>query len=166
MIMVPNFVNPLLQWTVCQFPITQKEEDAPASSTVSSRNAGEDTILSAFLWDLLVKSLIEKQNLAGFAELQEIIGPANIHVDLKNKIVLRQSMQLLFDCVNEAMETHKSNRRKKHSQDLIGVQELGKIICEQILSGGQQNVAKQIKLDVYSSLEDGHHLKQLTRKMG
>ncbi|KAJ6896185.1 hypothetical protein NC651_022416 [Populus alba x Populus x berolinensis] len=114
---------------VCRFLPKQEGKAASASSTVLSRNAEEDNMLSAFLCDLLIKSLIEKHSLAGFAELQEVVGPA-FSQHLKNNRVLRQNMQLLFDCVNEAMEVHRRmHRRKLHAQEFIGLQELGKIIC-------------------------------------
>jgi len=116
-------------------------------------------MLSAFLCDLLVKSLIEKHSLAGFAELQEVVGPA-FSQHLKNNRVLRQNMQLLFDCVNEAIEVHRRmHRRKQHAQEFIGLQEFGKIICEQICSWGKQ-ATEQININVSSTVEYGCYLQQ------
>ncbi|KAL9333666.1 hypothetical protein Peur_073805 [Populus x canadensis] len=144
---------------VCRFLPKQEGKAASASSTVLSRNAEEDNMLSAFLCDLLVKSLIEKHSLAGFAELQEVVGPA-FSQHLKNNRVLRQNMQLLFDCVNEAIEVHRRmHRRKQHAQEFIGLQEFGKIICEQICSWGKQ-ATEQININVSSTVEYGCYLQQ------
>ncbi|KAJ6985149.1 uncharacterized protein [Populus alba] len=145
---------------VCRFLPKQEGKAASASSTVLSRNAEEDNMLSAFLCDLLVISVIEKHSLAGFAELQEVVGPA-FSQHLKNNRVLRQNMQLLFDCVNEAMEVHRRmHRRKQHAQEFIGLQELGKIICEQICSWGKQEATEQININVSSTVEYGCYLQQ------
>ncbi|KAJ6964989.1 hypothetical protein NC652_003030 [Populus alba x Populus x berolinensis] len=150
----------------CHFPAKQEEEDASASSTVLSTNAEEDSLLSAFLCDLLTKSLIEKKSLAGFTELQEMIVPA-FSQHLKNRRVLWQNRQLLFDCVNEAIEVYRSkNRKKQYDQELIGLNELGKIICDQICSCGKQNADEQINIDVTSVVEDGSYLQQLNRRIG
>lgn len=151
----------------CHFPAKQEEEDASASSTVLSTNVEEDYLLSAFLCDLLTKSLIEKKSLAGFTELQEMIVPA-FSQHLKNRRVLWQNRQLLFYCVNEAIEVYRSkNRKKQYDQELIGLNELGKIICDQICSCGKQNADEQINIDVTSIVEDGgSYLQQLSRRIG
>ncbi|CAK7330227.1 unnamed protein product [Dovyalis caffra] len=150
---------------VHRFPPKQ-EEDASASSTVLSINAEDDSIISAFLWDLLIKSLIENQSLSSFTELREMIGPA-FSQHLRNERILQQSTKLIFDCVHEAIEVHRrKNRRKQHGQEFIGPQELGKIICEQICSWGKQNAAEQINIDVSSTVEDGCYLQQLNRRIG
>ncbi|XP_011030299.1 PREDICTED: uncharacterized protein LOC105129784 isoform X2 [Populus euphratica] len=144
----------------------QEEEDASASSTVLSTNVEEDSLLSAFLCDVLIKSLIEKNSVAGFTELQEIIVPA-FSQHLKNRRVLWQNMQLLFDCANEAIEVYRrKNRKKQYAQELIGLKELGKIICDQICSCGKQNADEQINIDVTSIVEDGYYLQQLNRRIG
>ncbi|KAG6789692.1 hypothetical protein POTOM_005811 [Populus tomentosa] len=149
----------------CHFPAKQEEEDASASSTVLS-NVEEDSLLSAFLCDLLTKSLIEKKSLAGFRELKEMIVPA-FSQHLKNRRVLWQNRQLLFDCVNEAIEVYRSkNRKKQYDQELIGLNELGKIICDQICSCGKHNADEQINIDVTSIVEDGSYLQQLNRRIG
>lgn len=152
----------------CHFPAKQEEEeDASASSTVLSTNVEEDYLLSAFLCDLLTKSLIEKKSPAGFTELQEMIVPA-FSQHLKNRRVLWQNRQLLFYCVNEAIEVYRSkNRKKQYDQELIGLNELGKIICDQICSCGKQNADEQINIDVTSIVEDGgSYLQQLSRRIG
>jgi uncharacterized membrane-anchored protein YjiN (DUF445 family) len=145
---------------VSRFLPKQEGKAASASSTVLSRNAEEDNMLSAFLCDLLVKSLIEKHSLASFADLQEVVGPA-FSQHLKNNRVLRQNMQLLFDCVNEAIEVHRRmHRRKQHAQEFISLQELGKIICEQICSWGKQEATEQININVSSTVEYGRYSQQ------
>ncbi|KAJ7013321.1 hypothetical protein NC653_003114 [Populus alba x Populus x berolinensis] len=150
----------------CHFPAKQEEEDASASSTVLSTNVEEDSLLSAFLCDLLTRSFIEKKSLAGFTELQEMIVPA-FSQHLKNRRVLWQNRQLLFDCVNEAIEVYRSkNRKKQYDQELIDLNELGKIICDQICSCGKQNADEQINIDVTSVVEDGSYLQQLNRRIG
>ncbi|KAG5254070.1 DUF4378 domain-containing protein [Salix suchowensis] len=151
----------------CHFPAKQEEEDASASSTVLSANMEEDSLFSAFLCDLLTESLIEKQTLGGFTELQEMIVPA-FSRHLKNRRVIWQNMQLLFDCVNEAIEVYRrKNRKKQCSKELIDLKELGKIICDQICSWGKQNADEQINIDVTSIVEDGYYLQQqLSRRIG
>ncbi|KAJ6754872.1 DUF4378 DOMAIN PROTEIN [Salix purpurea] len=152
---------------VCQFPAKQEEEDASPSSTVLSANMEEDSLFSAFLCDLLTESLIEKQTLCGFTELQEMIVPA-FSRHLKNRRVIWQNMQLLFDCVNEAIEVYRrKNRKKQCSKELIDLKELGKIICDQICLWGKQNADEQINIDVTSIVEDGYYLQQrLSRRIG
>lgn len=145
------------------FQPNHEEDGASTSSTILSKNTEEGCVLSAFLWELLIKSPIEKQS---DAELQEIIGPG-VSQHLKNKRVLQQSKQLLFDCANEAIETReRKNRRKKHVQEFKDLQELGKNICEQICSWGKQNEAQTVNFNVSSTIEDWDYLQQLNRKIG
>ncbi|KAF2294325.1 hypothetical protein GH714_009313 [Hevea brasiliensis] len=99
--------------------LPNKEESAPTSSTII---AEEDSIFSAFLTELLVKPLVEKQNHAGFMELQETIGPVFSEL-LKNRTVLQQTKQLIFDFIKEAIENHqRKNGNQKSTQEFMDLE--------------------------------------------
>ncbi|KAJ4824335.1 hypothetical protein Tsubulata_004298 [Turnera subulata] len=148
-------------------PIQLEEEDASTSSAISGGEIpDEESIVSAFLWELLIKSLIEKQSDVGTMELRETIGPCFSRC-MKSIRVLQQSKQLLFDCINEVIETHaRKNKRKKHAQEIMGPQELRKIISNQICSWAKEGIGQQIRFDVSSILEDRDYLQEWERNIG
>ncbi|KAF2294327.1 hypothetical protein GH714_009321 [Hevea brasiliensis] len=143
--------------------LPNKEESAPTSSTII---AEEDSIFSAFLTELLVKPLVEKQNHAGFMELQETIGPVFSEL-LKNRTVLQQTKQLIFDFIKEAIENHqRKNGNQKSTQEFMDLEKLGKIIRDKICPWENQNAAQHINFDVSSIVEEWDDIQQLHRKIG
>ncbi|KAA8545748.1 hypothetical protein F0562_020801 [Nyssa sinensis] len=138
---------------------------------ILSGKATEDSIFSAYLSELLVQSLNEKQNGLGTAELEDIRSGSS--QCLKAKRVFMQTKQLVFDCVKEAVDNHgRSGRRKKNNiKEVLGTEELGKVICEQIYSWGKQcgdvtNITQLINLDFSYTVEEWGDLSPIIRDFG
>lgn len=78
---------------------------------------------------------------------------------LTGKRVLQQSKQLLFDCVRELVETHRSEGgRGKEFLEILGPAEIWKILGEDIrtwskLSGNETNTTQLVHLDFAASAE-------------
>uniref|UniRef100_A0A5B7ARN1 DUF4378 domain-containing protein n=1 Tax=Davidia involucrata TaxID=16924 RepID=A0A5B7ARN1_DAVIN len=96
------------------------------------------------------KFTVEKPSCTGVSELQELVGSNTSSQYLKSKRVLQQTKQLLFDCVREVVDTHVwKNRRQQHFRELLGPEELEKLLCENIstwskLSGDDTNRTTQL----------------------
>ncbi|XP_058081468.1 uncharacterized protein LOC131229510 isoform X2 [Magnolia sinica] len=109
--------------------------------------ASEEAILSASLWDLL-----------GDGSSQH----------LKSKRVLQQTKQLLFDCVREVIESH---ARKERSNECIGPEKLGKIVCDQIISWGKQggnetNITQMLETDFSENGKQWKHFQPQIKEIG
>ncbi|KAG6648840.1 hypothetical protein CIPAW_07G172200 [Carya illinoinensis] len=84
--------------------------------------------------------------------------------------LLQQTKQLLFDCVREAMETHvRRERGKQHHKELLGPEELGRLICERMRLWGKQagdetNTNYFLDLDS-DSVDEWRTLEQQKRKI-
>lgn len=78
---------------------------------------------------------------------------------LTGKRVLQQSKQLLFDCVRELVETHRSEGgRGKEFLAILGPAEIWKILGEDIrtwskLCGNETNTTQLVHLDFVASAE-------------
>ncbi|EEF40314.1 conserved hypothetical protein [Ricinus communis] len=144
----------------------EEEDDASTSSTALTKTVEEDSIFSSFLWDLLVKTLLEKQNQPGLMDVQKMTC-LDFSELLKNKRALQQTKQLLFDCINEAIKIHDTkSRNKKYNREFMGLQEHGNVIYEQICSWANQNSAQKTKFDVSLVVEGWEEMKRLDRKIG
>ncbi|KAF8404844.1 hypothetical protein HHK36_009733 [Tetracentron sinense] len=149
---------------------SHQQETPSSSSFVMPKIVKEESILSASLSELLIKSLIEKQGCNGVSELQDLIGYGSRY--LKTKRVLQQTRQLLFDCVREAVEIHGRNgKRRQYVREFLGPEELGKIICEKICSWGKQsgdvtNITQMINSDFSISIEEWSDFQPQMREIG
>ncbi|XP_043710781.1 uncharacterized protein LOC122659734 [Telopea speciosissima] len=156
---------------------TRREEEA-ASTPIPNQpiniRVTEDSILSASLWELLLqRSLVQKRGSGGMeAVLRELLGSGGLDSSshsqyVKNKRVLQQTRQLLFDCVREAVEKYQTGtgrrrrRRKWHGglDQFIGPEELGNIICDEIRAWGKQsidipNLNQLIEADIWETTEE------------
>lgn len=115
----------------------------------------DDTVLSACLWD--------SQELCA-------INPSSQHQ--RSKRVLRQTKQLLFDCVREVVETNYSNdKKRKHSQEFLGSEEIGKLICDRISRwerqyGDEANITGLINVGFLDSAEEWKDFKPQAMVIG
>ncbi|KAL5790364.1 hypothetical protein ACOSQ2_005252 [Xanthoceras sorbifolium] len=92
-------------------------------------------ILSGFLWKSLIKT--EKQLEINFPEAKEING--HYSPSQRNKRVLKQSRQLLFNHILKAVGNNVTGKeRRMHFREVLGIEELGRIISEQLYSLGKQ----------------------------
>ncbi|XP_042498964.1 uncharacterized protein LOC122077181 isoform X2 [Macadamia integrifolia] len=162
---------------------TRREEDqeekkaasTPIPNQLNNFRVTEDSILSASLWELLLqRSLAQKRGSGGTeAVLREFLGSEGLDSSshshsqyVKTKRLLQQTRQLLFDCVREAVEKYRTGsgrrrRRRCHGglNRFVGPEELGRIICEEILVWGKQsvdiaNVNQLIEADVSETMEE------------
>lgn len=91
---------------------------------------------------------------------------------LTGKRVLQQSKQLLFDCVRELVETHRSEGgRGKEFLEILGPAEIWKILSEDIrtwskLSGNETNTTQLVHLDFVASAERWKGFYVEMREMG
>ncbi|GAB4852401.1 hypothetical protein Ancab_016593 [Ancistrocladus abbreviatus] len=137
------------------------EHEAPASTSGFSfpEKVTEDSILSASLWELLVQSRREKpscpfaEGLLGHSEK----SPCSQYMNSKK--AMQQTKQLLFDCVREVAETHgRKQGREQSAQQLIGPEEIGMIIFQNLRAWGKQSadetkIAQLIYSDVTGPME-------------
>jgi hypothetical protein len=102
------------------------------NSTAFPKKVSEHSLSSAASpWQLLFPLAVEKPSYRGVAEL---LGVGKF---LKSKRVLQQTKQLLFDCVKEVVESQaKKERGEQNYRKFLGPEELGKLICERIISWG------------------------------
>lgn len=96
----------------------------------------EDSILSSALWGLMIQSAHEN---GPSKDLEEIVG-TNVSQVLKSKRALHKTKQLLFDCVREiAASIPRTNEGQTgNCKQLLGAEELGNLICQNMKEWGQQ----------------------------
>ncbi|OVA09422.1 protein of unknown function DUF4378 [Macleaya cordata] len=149
----------------------KKIKSTNSSLILPKKITDDESIFSASLWELLVHALIEKQGFCGgiteVVQQEELIlgSTANSSQFFKTKRVLEQTKQLLFDCVREAVENnHERNsgkriRMRRNVHEMLGGEDVGKIICEQICLWGKQsgnitNITQIISSDFCVSTEE------------
>ncbi|KAJ4966762.1 hypothetical protein NE237_018611 [Protea cynaroides] len=170
-----HLVNRQNQKAVGFCPRTHREEEEeekdaasiPIPNQTNNIRVTEDSILSASLWELLLqRPLAQKQGSGGVeAVLKDLLGSQYV----KTKRVLQQTRQLLFDCVREEVEKHRWNGTGTGAgrtsgwhggfDQIIGAEELGKIICDQIRAWGKQsidvtNLNQLVEADVSETTEE------------
>lgn len=120
---------------------------------------------------LLFHLATEKPILIGIAELQRL-GESNPSPQyMKSKKVLQQTRQLLFDCVREVVEAHaRKERGKQHYKELLGPEELGRLIFERMKlwgkqAGDERNINYFLGLDFSDSMKEWRTLEQQKREI-
>lgn len=140
-------------------------KEAPSSqSSIPCKIDAGDSIVSASLWESLINSSIVKKSHVGFAKLKGITWTASSQ-HLRNKRLLQQRKQLLFDSVKEALETHgRKGERDKYAQAVAHPEDMKKIIYKQ--TGDFTNITHKMNFDFSSTIEDWSDFQQLERKIG
>lgn len=153
---------------MCNFKT--REATSSYTSIPCKKNTG-GSIISASLWELLINSPTEKKSRVSFTQLQGIIATGS-SLFMRNKRLLPQRKQLLFDCVKKALETHgKKGKRHEYTRDVSEPEDMEKIIFEQICSRRKQSglfddVNHLMDLDISRTLEDWSDFQQPKRKIG
>ncbi|XP_059653059.1 uncharacterized protein LOC132300118 [Cornus florida] len=155
---------------VVQHFLVPRKEETTLTCSFNLPRVKEDTIFSATMCQLLAQSLTEKHNCVGAAELHGIESSSSQFLNAKR--VLMQTKRLVFDCVKEAIDTHgRRARRQKRLKGVLGPEELGKIVCDQIYewgnqSGDETNVNQLISWDYSNTEEEWSDFHMLTRHIG
>jgi hypothetical protein len=146
---------------VCNF----ETKEAPSSqSSIPCKIDSGDSMVSASLWESLINSSIVKKSHIGFSKLRGITWTASSQY-LRNKRLLQQGKQLLFDSVKEALETHgRKGEREKYAQDVAHPEDIKKIIYKQ--TGDFTNLTHKMNFDLSSTLEDWSDFQQSERRIG
>ncbi|KAA8528441.1 hypothetical protein F0562_035796 [Nyssa sinensis] len=144
-----------------------------SNNIIKHKKDGEDSKFTVSLYKLLVPSSVEMPSCTGIAELGELAGSNPSSPYLKSKMVLQKTKQLLFDCVREVVDAHVwKNRRQQHFRELLGPEELEKLLCKNIsewskLSGDEINRLTQLlHLDFVASLEEWSDFEMQIREIG
>ncbi|KDP41587.1 hypothetical protein JCGZ_15994 [Jatropha curcas] len=131
-----------------------KENNSSKTRALLPKEVTEDTILSASLWKILINSEAEKANIPQVPETQELAQSDISSKSLKPKTViqLKQTKQLLFDCVREIVETQ---GRKEKQRQLLASEQIGKLIGEKVkLWGKQSKLAQLLEIEFLDSTQD------------
>ncbi|XP_073125717.1 uncharacterized protein [Henckelia pumila] len=83
-----------------------------------------------------------------------VSNPYTQHI--RNKRALRQTKQLLIDCVREVIENY---RRQEHAKKILGAEELWKLVCENVWLWSQDsihdtNIIHHLHYDFLASAEE------------
>ncbi|KZV54522.1 hypothetical protein F511_01320 [Dorcoceras hygrometricum] len=95
-----------------------------------------------------------KQATNGSAQLMAAWNPYTQHI--RNKRALRQTKQLLIDCVREVIENY---RKQEHMKKVVEAEELWKLVCENVWLWSQDsihetNVIHLVHYDFLTTAED------------
>ncbi|KAI8550113.1 hypothetical protein RHMOL_Rhmol06G0079200 [Rhododendron molle] len=134
-------------------PVPELEEEAPSHENSQVQNKKQrnaktkDSILATSFCKLVFELPIDEPSTDTPSQY------------LTGKRVLQQSKQLLFDCVRELVETHRSEGgRGKEFLENLGPAEIWKILGEDIrtwskLSGNESNTTQLVHFDFAASAE-------------
>ncbi|PIN19098.1 hypothetical protein CDL12_08229 [Handroanthus impetiginosus] len=92
--------------------------------------------------------------------LQELVGSNSYAQYIINKRVLKQTKRLLIDCVREVIENHrKRDKGRKHLKNILGADELWKLVCENVWIWSQDsvdeaNIVHLLHCDLLDSIEE------------
>ncbi|KAF9621525.1 hypothetical protein IFM89_022543 [Coptis chinensis] len=147
---------------------TDKKEIPLVPNFIQPLRVTDDLILSASLWDLLGNSSRNKHGSGGNRDIRKLTGTSSSSQYRKTKRVLEQTDQLLFDCVREALQTH---GKDEQVNNLLGAEDIGKMICEQICFWAKQcgnvtNITQLIRSSLCESVDEKNAFKAQTRKIG
>ncbi|XP_074279210.1 uncharacterized protein LOC141604664 [Silene latifolia] len=114
------------------FNVKQNEEELPRTSKINfPKRMSEDSILSASSWEMLEQARKENSNKFGSKSYTKYMN---------SKKALQQTRQLLFDCVREVVETENNGKKQRsisRENGLMGPEEIGKIMCNNLKIWGQ-----------------------------
>lgn len=115
--------------TVQVFPRT-KRRNAAISSFNLAKEVAKDSILSTSMWEHLVHSFTEQEELRGF--ISSSVGLS------KSKRMLQQKRKLLLDCVREVVERSLEKGARCQVLEYAETRNNEKIVLDQIFSWGKQ----------------------------
>lgn len=136
-------------------PISELQEENQSKSSITlAKNITEDSLLSASLWNL-----------------EELVWSKPNSKVFKSKKILKQTKQLLFDCVREVLKTNDENgkdRRQQSCREFMGPELLGKLMSEKLKawekqSGDELNITRLLDFDFQDSVQEWSDFKQQMR---
>ncbi|GMH03202.1 hypothetical protein Nepgr_005041 [Nepenthes gracilis] len=146
-------------------PVYNERQDAmlkhdvpPSTASLSlASTVTKGSIFSGSLWELLAHSRSEKPGCPSIEGLRGFIGSSPCSQPKTSRKVLTR--QLLFDCVREVVESHeRKQRRTQKAQPLIVLEEVKRIMCENVKAWANQSadktgITRLLQSDVLGSTE-------------
>ncbi|KAG4200450.1 hypothetical protein ERO13_A05G211900v2 [Gossypium hirsutum] len=139
-------------------PLDNSRQQVSGKRLFWSKLIKEDSILSAWLLNLLLHHRQEKSSCVGFKQLKVPHWSTSSRPSSMSKRVLQQAKQLLFDCVRELVENNHDKEQKGKSFKESG-EEIRKVRCENMKGWGKRcgdgsNIKQLLELDIINSTQE------------
>ncbi|TYH72133.1 hypothetical protein ES332_D05G233600v1 [Gossypium tomentosum] len=139
-------------------PLDNSRQQVSGKRLFWSKLIKEDSVLSAWLLNLLLQHRPEKSSCVGFKQLKVPHWSSSSRPSSMSKRVLQQTKQLLFDCVRELVENNHDKEQKGKSFKESG-EEIRKVRCENMKGWGKRcgdgsNIKQLLELDIINSTQE------------